>query len=357
MINSETNFRCDASHFEIADPIEDSSWDEQMLIHANATIFHTSTWARVLNGAFGYKPFYFCTYDGNQLTTCLPVMEIDSLLLGRKGKTLPFTDHCDFLGSDLAESRQLLDKVLDFGRSRKWKSYELRGGTDSLENVAAQRKCYSHVISLEQGVDHVYAKIRGSSRRNIKRAQQSGVQIQHHDSMDSVKAYYRLHCITRKRQGYFTQPFVLFQKIYEEVIAKGFGFVSLALLHGQPIAGAIYFHANGHASYVYGASDKSFQHHRPNNLMLWDAIQRCIELKCQALDLGATEDSNNGLRQFKNSMASTEKTIHYYKYDFRQAEFMNHNESHLNDLRLAVGKKLPTSVLNAVGSLLYKHHG
>ena len=181
--------------------------------------------------------------------------------------------------------------------------------------------------------------------------------MQHHDSLDSVKTYYRLHCITRKRQGYFTQPFVLFQKIYEEIIAKGLGFVSLALLDGQPIAGAIYFHFNGHAFYAYGASDKSFQQHRPNNLLMWEAIQRCAELKCQELDLGTTEDSNDGLRQFKNGMAATERAIHYYKYDFGQAEFMSPGKSRLTDLRLAVGKKLPSSVLNAVGALLYKHHG
>jgi len=355
MSTPETTLHCKSS--EIANPLDDDSWDDRILVHAKATIFHTSAWARVLNGAFGYKPFYFCTTKGDQLATCLPVMEIDSWLFGRRGKTLPFTDYCELLDTEKAESRQLLDEVLDFGRSRKWKSYEMRGGTDVSESVVAHRTCYSHTVRLEQDVDQVFARFRGSTRRNIRRAINCGVQVQYHDSLESIKAYYRLHCITRKRQGHFTQPFVLFRKIHEEIISKGNGFLSLALFNGRPIAGAIFFHANGHAFYGYGASDKSFQHLRPNNLLIWRAIQRYTELDCHELDLGITDDGNNGLRRYKNGMATTERTVHYYKYDFRQSEFINHNTSLLNDLRIATGKKLPTAVLNAAGTLLYKHHG
>jgi len=341
----------------IINPLDDKSWDDRILAHPEATIFHTSAWARVLKGAFGYQPFYFCRSKGEKLSACLPIMEIQSAMVGRRGKTLPFTDYCAALVEDESQALGLLDHALDFGLSRRWKSYEMRGGTGMYESTRPCRTCYGHTIRLEDGANNAFAAFRSSTKRNIKRAIKSGIEVQHDNSLEALKTYRRLHCMTRKRQGHFTQPGVLFRWIHKEIIEKGRGFVSLALAGTQPIAGAIYFHANGRAIYAYGASNKSFQHLRPNNLLMWDAVQWYAERGYRELNLGVTDANNSGLRQYKNGMATTETVLNYYKYNFRQAEFIPEGTSFLNTLRFAVSKRMPGPVLNAAGNLLYRHHG
>jgi hypothetical protein len=342
---------------EIINPIEGPAWDERIRAHPDATIFHTSSWARVLSEAFGYQPFYFCHINEKGFPTCLPVMEINSALLGHKGKTLPFTDYCSPLVGDGSKALEMVGHVVDFGRSRGWKSYELRGGAGMLESTPAFNTCYGHTISLQEGADKVFKKFRNSTKRNVKHAIEKGVQVEHHDSLESMKAYYRLHCLTRKRQGNVIRPFVLYQKIYENIIAKGQGFVSLASAERKLLAGAIYFHVNRRAFFAFGASDSASLHLRPNNALMWDAIQWYAQRGFQELSLGVTDGDNAGLRQYKNGMATSEKTLHYYRYHYPQAAFIAEKRSSLKDLRISVCKKMPVPVLKTIGDLLYKHHG
>ena len=70
----------------------------------------------------------------------------------------------------------------------------------------------------------------------------------------------------------------------------------------RPIAASVYFHFGKAAIYKYGASDKRYQHLRPNNLVMWEAIRWCIQDGYTSLSLGRTDLDDEGLRQFKNGL-------------------------------------------------------
>ena len=341
---------------DIVDPLEHAGWDDWVLSCPTSTIFHTTAWARVLVEAFRYRPIYMCRMAGDKPTACLPVMEMDSFLTPRKAKALPFTDFCDVIAEGDPPTDLLLDAALEYGRTRGWTTLELRGGTID-ESAPHVGTCYGHTVSLAPGPDEVFSSFQSSTRRNIKRAQKQGVRVRHEHSFQAVRDYYRLHVITRKRHGLFVQPFALFRNIFEHIVARGHGFVVLAALGERPVAGALYFHSRDRGVFAYGASDKAYQHLRPNNLVMWHAIQWFGEHGYTVLDLGITDASNRGLRRYKNGMATDERVLHYYKYSFGSQQFLAEPGATMRSLRTAMCRHMPLWLLRGVGTLLYKHHG
>ena len=86
---------------ELLNPFTASPWDTALSTHPGATFFHGSPWARVLHDTYGFTPLYLADRTTTDLHPLLPLMEATSWLTGRRGISLPFTDECAPLSSEL----------------------------------------------------------------------------------------------------------------------------------------------------------------------------------------------------------------------------------------------------------------
>ena len=134
-------------------------------------------------------------------------------------------------------------------------------------------------------------------------------------SEEDVGAFYRLHVRTRRRHGLPPQPFSFFRNIHRHVIKPGLGFVALAHSASRPIAGAVFFSLGRNAIYKFGASDERYQDSRPNNLVIWHAIQKLAAARAETLHLGRTSLRNEGLRRFKLGWGTIERPLEYFRFD------------------------------------------
>ncbi len=366
---------------QIINPITYVGWDDLLLSAPGYSFFHSSAWARVLFESYGYTPKYFAIIDNGKLLALTPVMEVNSFLTGKRGVSLPFTDYCEPICNGNIGFVHLFKQVIDFGKKQGWKYIELRScnSPDSLvisektrnsEPLPAEASAQAgetrntipsftylgHTLSLEKGEQSLFKGLRDSTKRNIKKATKEGVKVKIDRSLESVKEFYRLNCMTRKEHGLPPQPFHFFKKIYDHVISKNLGMVILASLDQENVAGAIYFHFGEKAVYKYGASNKKFQHLRANNLVMWEAIRWYSGSSYKSLCFGRTEPENQGLIQFKSGWGTTEQPIHYYQYDLRTNSFVS-SSSKVTGLHNKIFRNLPTPILNTIGSILYKHVG
>ena len=129
----------------------------------------------------------------------------------------------------------------------------------------------------------------------------------------------------------------------------------LGLHGGKPIAGAVYFHFRGRAIYKSGASDRSFQHLRANNMVMWEAIRWFSRNQFRSLHFGRTELENQGLMQFKNGWRAAEGKVAYFRCDLKQGRFSADGGRLKTSYPLL--KKLPIPLLKLAGSVLYRHVG
>jgi hypothetical protein len=302
-------------------------------------------------------------------------MEINSFLTGKRGVSLPFTDYCEPVASNAAEFSMLLDDILRYGKQAGWRYLELRGGAGCLEHqytecdgleeeriegkyparVPCWRTYLGHVLKIGSREDELFRGLKSGTRRNIRRAVDSGVRVVISESKGDLEAYYRLHCITRQRHGLPPQPRRFFDAVYRNVISKGKGFTVLASHEGQSIAGAVYFHSGKNGIYKYGASDWEHRGLRANNLVMWEAIRWFSRNGFEELCFGRTDPEDEGLIRFKRCWGTRERKLPYYRYDLRRSIFVQHSPESSSGRRRISG--LPVPLLRFIGELLYKHAG
>jgi hypothetical protein len=316
--------------------------------------FHGAAWAKVLVGTYGFRPVYFQAVRGDRIEALLPCMEVSGWLTGRRGVSLPFTDHCRPLGSGAAELQAVYAEALRHGKKRGWKSLECRGGGAGFEDVRPSISFYGHLLELGPDSDGLFAGFEGSVRRAIRKARNSGLTLDVSGEMSAVEDYYGLHCQTRRRHGLPPQPFRFFRELQRHVLGPGLGWVVSARWGGRSVASAIFLVHGEEAVYKFGASDAAGRERCANHLVMWHAMEWLAGRGVKRLDFGRSPEANEGLRRYKLGWGAEEERLNYSKYDFR-------SRRHVTDQDAAFGwhnrvfQRLPLGVARLAGELLYRH--
>ena len=129
----------------------------------------------------------------------------------------------------------------------------------------------------------------------------------------------------------------------------------MAFHQGEAVAGAVFFKFNEVVYYKYGASDMAFQHLRPNNLIMWNAIKRSLQQGFRYFHFGRTDPGNEGLLQFKRGWGVDESDLCYFEYSLKEKRFITKNAK----LKSSYGvfSKMPLPLLKLSGRILYRYVG
>jgi hypothetical protein len=339
----------------ILDPVHDPGWDAVVALHRDAGCFHTSAWAKVLRQTYNHQPFYLQFSRGRRLAALVPLMEVRSPFTGRRGVCLPFSDACEPLVFDPEAVGLVRDRLVRFAQERRWKYLEVRGGKFFQLAARSATKFYGHTLDLRSGAEKLSTRFTSPVRRAIRKAERSDVSAVVVRNRAGIDDFYRLHVQTRRRHGLPPQPASFFLNIYEHVIRPGLGFIVLAHRGSRPIAAAIFFRFGKNALYKYGASDKTFQELRANNLVMWQGIQFLARNGAEKLHLGRTEQENEGLRRFKLSWNTQEETIDYFRIDPSGRQCLGPVRPHDFGLHKKVFGRLPLMLNRLAGSTIYPH--
>ena len=132
----------------VIDPTVDPAWDRLVASHPASTIFHSSAWMRVLCETYGHKPIGLVWSNNGEAKALLPLLEVASILTGRRGVCLPFTDFCEPLFFDGFDSTVLLQELQRLARERGWNSFEARGKLDAVVPARPSFVFYGHSLDL-----------------------------------------------------------------------------------------------------------------------------------------------------------------------------------------------------------------
>lgn len=341
---------------EIVDPLAHSDWNGLLLRSGNHQFFHSAAWAKVLVDRYGYRPIYFAGFNTDQLRFLMPMMEVTSCITGKRGVSLPFADHCTVFDNQSGLLAEAIQKAKEVGKAERWRYIEWRGIAPTISSAVPSDFFFTHDVDLQKTETELFSSLENSNRTSIRKANKSGVFIEISRSFNSLKSFYRLHCLTRKRHGLPPQSFAFFKNIFDSVIVIDLGIFVTAFFSGKAIAAAIFFNFGTRSIFKYGASDMDFQHMRPNNLAMWETISWYRERGIESLNLGRTDPWNHGLLHFKRLWGARERRLDYHRYDFKSSSFIAHPARHsVASSRLFV--HIPTIVSRLAGRFLYKHMG
>jgi len=339
----------------VVNPLKNADWNRLLLDSGQSTIFHSANWARLLADSYGYRPAYFTLSQEGVFHGCLPIMEVNSFLTGRRGVCLSFSDSCGAVAEGTEEFQLLFDSVLELGRMSGWRYVEFHGEPYLGRELPARAYAH-HAIELCEDEKLMHSRLRKGTASSIRKAEKEGVVVSFGETLEDVHEFYRLHCLTRRRHGVPPQSVSFFEKLHEHVISQGFGFTALARHGDAVVAGLVCLHFGDQAVWKYGASDENFKHLSANNVVLWETIKHCARNGLRSLSLGRTDLDNEGLLSFKNGWGAVRTTLNYYRYDFGKSGFVTDREHDLG-LFKRVLRTMPVDLLKMIGRLAYRHIG
>jgi hypothetical protein len=341
---------------EILDPCTSPHWMEFVNRHPDAGIFHHPCWLGMLSRVYGYKVFALCLKDGDCIEAGMPFVEVKSYITGHRWVSVPFSDHCQPLLGPSGQEDILM--LMDYLRSRQGvdtPTIEIRWGIEAPVPLHREGDFVSHSLELRKDTSWIFSTFKKTQvQQPILKASREGVQVRQCTTRQDFLPFYQLQVKTRRRLGVPAQPGKFFSTLWDSVLARGFGFGLVAYKDGQPIAGGVFLKFKGTVTYKYGASDYKYRGFKPNDLILWEAIQRACSESYEKFDFGRTNKNNTGLRKFKSGWGTIEQNLDYTILARRSPR---RNSSFLHELIAVIIRHSPQFVCKLTGELLYKHFG
>lgn len=297
--------------------------------------------------------------EAGRLRAAVPMMLVDSWFTSRRLVGLPFSDMCQPLISDDAYGLLALRVAQEQVNALSAASLELRGApvANPLDfGFSNGTNFLRHVIDLESDVAAIESRLHSSARRAIRKAEREGLTVRRANDIESMRRFYRLMVLTRRKHGLLPQPWRFFENIHRHLFSTGAGHLLLAEWRGRPVAGDLLLRFRDELLYKFNASDPRFLHLRPNNLLLWQAICTGSQLGCRTLDLGRCEEGNEGLRRFKLLWGSREERLSYYYFPENAGGGLIRAGVARSGLAMFV-KYAPLAALETLGSALYRNFG
>jgi CelD/BcsL family acetyltransferase involved in cellulose biosynthesis len=286
--------------------IDDPRWVDYVCGHPAATPFHHQSWVGLVSESYRFPAFAAAVLDTRgDVIAGIPIVEVRHRPSRPRWVALPFTDHCPPLVTT-ADGEAALQAGLRYAlASSGARSMEVRG---ELPGVPAHQVGVRHLLRLDRDEGAVFAGFHASQvKRNIRRAQRAHVTVRPGTrEQDLTETFYRLHLMTRRRQGVPVQPRRFFVMLWHRVLAQGYGTVLIAEHDGRPVAAAVFLRYNATLIYKYGASDAAAWSLRPNHALFWHAIRDGCAAGDSWLDWGRSDVGNHGLRAFKASWGAEE---------------------------------------------------
>ena len=206
-------------------------WDEFALRHTDL-IFYQSIWSEVLKRGLGGQPLYFCLRDGEKIVAGLPGVLLNFKIFRILYASIPY-GHLIGEKSYYSVFFELLEKEF---RRRGIDQIRLTESPFSEPYTPESFTTVSTKCTLLdlRGYDKekIWEGYKKNIRRDVRKAQKSGVTIRSGDSREDVHIFYKLYLASMERNRAMAKyPLRWFEAIHEIVAEKGLGAILIAELN------------------------------------------------------------------------------------------------------------------------------
>ncbi len=291
----------------VVDPRHDRQWEE-LTKSTTGSLFTSPAWIRAVSDTYQFEPrASVATADGRPVAG-LAYTEVRDLR-GIRLSSLPFSDRADPV---LRNPTSWDDIAADLVRSEHPYTLRCLEGTAPVGDgrFRVEHRAAWHATAVTGSPGSLFEGLHPSARRNVRVAERHGLEISASNELRAVRAFHALHVDLRKRKYRLLAPSVeFFERIWHEFHPDDGIVTMLALVDGQPVAGAVFLVWQDVLYYKFGASLASHLSVRPNDALFWAGIRYANSRGLSYVDWGLSELDQPGLVAYKRKWASTESRI------------------------------------------------
>jgi GNAT acetyltransferase-like protein len=306
-----------ASEVELVSPPDTSAWDGLVAASPEATVFHTSAWAKLWTEEWkGSKWEAIVVQDSSGYSGGIGMISrrrgifrtVESMPFGTYGGPIVREGHPDPSGVRRLLMEAYAARVARrlVARSRlTW--YEGTAG-DFPDNLRPEESI-THVLVLSSDYESVAKGFSPSTRRLVRQADESALSIRVAETSEDLRAFYEIAVETVRRRGGTPKPYSLYERILKSLVPAGLARYHVVLHEGAAVAASLHLFHEGTAMSWLPVSRESSWHLRPNNYLIASLLETLCGAGYLQYNFGATPLGAAGLVRFKEGWGARPRSV------------------------------------------------
>jgi FemAB-related protein (PEP-CTERM system-associated) len=324
-----------------------AAWDDYVLGHPQSTVFHLTSWKRVIERIFGYKAHYLFVEENGMIRGVLPLFLVTSPIQGRSLMSLPFAVYGGVCADDEHTARLLRAAACRLAEDRNVDYLELREQHQSISDDGFVTKdlYYSFDLQFPNSIDKLLTSFPRDTRYMIRKAEKNGLRselgTQHLDIFYDIFAH-----------SYHNLGTPVFPKRLFEVVLEEFGErceLMTIWRETKAVAAVLSFRFRDWIVPYYGGSYLESRQFAANNFMYWQVMKRGMETGARFFDFGRSK-LNTGAYAFKTQWNMRQRPLPYQFFLVRRKTMPNFSpENPKFEASIALWRAMPVGLTKMLG--------
>lgn len=283
--------------------------DDPYLENSNL-IFYQNIWLEILRDSLGYKQLSFVFEEGGKKL----IISGSIINLGWFKIFYSNMPYGGFWGnySYFEKAVRYLEEELK--RFRVDRIYITRNFLNSFPDLVGFKRDFAYQTVLffdNDGLDAYKKACKYKINTQVRRAKREGLEIKEINGAQDLSNYYRMYADTiRRNKGNIYWNSTFFRLITER-LPQHYS-ILYAMYGDEPTAGIMLIKSKEMIHYFIGASDEKYLLKRPNDFILYHAIEKTISEGFKSFDFMLTDANDKNLLWFKEKWGS--KTFLFDKF-------------------------------------------
>jgi FemAB-related protein (PEP-CTERM system-associated) len=324
----------------------ESRWDRFVVDNPGGTFFHQTSWKRVIEKTYRYRPFYFYAERNGQITGVAPAFLVSNLLTGRCLISVPFAVYGGVCASDKESESALIRHLEYLARELRVQYVELRNRSgEILPQYHANERYSTFTIPIVLDTDTLYNGFPKDIRYMIRKGEKAGLKAR--SGLDQIGLFYDLVSINLRRLGTPAFPRTLF----ENLIAEYPGQLDLTIVYSgsKAVSGGLSFLFREWMQPYYVGSLDEAKGMAANNFLWWKLIQIAAENGRSTFDFGRSKNGSGNF-DFKKKWNPKIELLKYRVLLVGRTEVPNFSQNNPKfQTAINLWKKLPLGLTKVLG--------
>jgi len=325
---------------------DEKRWDDFVMRNDSTTFYHQIGWKKVVEDAYGHKPYYqFAESENGEILGILPMFLIKDIFFGKRLVSVPFAPYGGVCCENGDIGNALINEAIDIGKNLGVGYCELRNfkNTNVHEDFNCMKEFSTFVLDLSKGVEHIWKNMSKKVRNMIRKGGKSNLKFETEASHNANSDFYEIYSKNMKQLGTPVHSLNFFNNIYRTFPENVF--IAEVGLNEEVISSLYLLKFKDMLVSGWGASLAEFLKYAPNDFMYWDSIKYGCENNILWFDFGRSLiDSGN--YKFKERWGSVEVPLAYCYYPSTKTILPPQNEY---GKFAKMWSKLPLKVTKVIG--------
>lgn len=336
----------------VATPADAARWNAFVHAHPAGTFFHRYEWRGIIESVFRHRTHFLFAERAGQMVGVLPLAEVRSLMFGHSLCSLPFCVYGGAVGDD--EAVALLESEAErIGRACGAAHLEYRNLRPRHPEWPRQDLYVTFRKAIDPDPEANMLAIPRKQRAMVRKGIKNGLTAARDPD---VGRFFALYADNVHRHGTPALPKRFFATLLD-TFGEDCRVLTVTDPAGRPLSSVLSFYFRGEVLPYYAGDDMAARELAANDFKYWALMLDACERGYRCFDYGRSK-VGTGPYSFKKNWGFEPQPLAYEYRLFRRDTVPQNNPMNPKyRLFIALWRRLPLGVANAVGPHIVRHLG